>query len=151
MRSVLKLTCGSAKKSALPSRSFPCQRRWHRYGRGKGTPLVRTDIADILGTEVYAGEFERAEWAFIDVGELAVVNHKLIDLQRVNFFHRLLPAALFNGNLVVDFFLGLLAIDVDLWAVDLKSATTRPNRMARQSTLAARTGIWATGGSGLSF
>ena len=80
------------------------------------------------GPEVYAGEFERAEWAFVDVLDLAVVNHDLINLQRVNFLQRLLPAALFNGNFVVDFFLGLLAIDVDLRAVDLQIGHDSPEQ-----------------------
>src|SRR5918996_4937943 len=70
---------------------------------GRVSSFFRLDVADILGNEVDVCESKRTEWTFILVSEIAVLNNKAVDPQRINRQQSVLPTFIFDRNFIFFF------------------------------------------------
>ena len=79
---------------------------------------VRLDIADVAGAHIQLAETQRARRVLIDIGDLALDDSHLIDVEGINRLHGLLPAALLYRHLVPSLMDDLREVEVERRPLD---------------------------------
>src|SRR5476651_944851 len=80
----------------------------------RGIDLVRqVDIADIVCLEIQVTQDERSLRVPADIGDAGVVDFYHVYLERVDIFHRLLPAAFLERDLAGRFTAQLQQVDIE--------------------------------------
>src|SRR5207249_10852646 len=76
--------------------------------------------------ELEVADAQRLERALVDVGDVAVANLEMVDLQRVDGLQRVLPAALLHRGWVGDLLPRLRQVEVDFGLFELDVADGAP-------------------------
>ena len=80
----------------------------------------RFDIANVFRDEIEPGDPQRFKRTFVCIGQIAVVNCKSIDFQRIDSLQSVLPAPIFHRHVVFSLFRKLPEIHVHDGIIDGK-------------------------------